>query len=100
MSVPELTQGYQFLNGQNDVNMAVMQGMGEALDDHAHRIDVLTATAVRIDKAVSDVTAQAVENDTNLRENLSKLEAIVTEQGAAILALGTDVQSAVRRLKS
>ena len=96
LTAGELSQGYRFLDGQNTTNIAALQNVGEALDDHAQRLDVLWSMTVRIDSRVQETTAKIVENDTSLKENLASLETIVTEQGNAIPQLRTDVQSAVK----
>ena len=79
MTAAEITQGYRYLDSQNNANVQFCHGMGEAIDDHAQRLDVLWGMAVRADKMLKETTEQVVENDTDLKTKLASLEAIVTE---------------------
>ena len=66
---------------QNQKDGETFNAMADATDQHANRIDDMKMDMDLLTNDVKHVAEDVLRNDTQLKENLRKLEELVTEQG-------------------
>ena len=86
----------------------------DQINDHAQRLDIMKqamatlsditgkvgARASASDDRAGRLSADVVDNDSKIKQGLKELDAIVTQQGLAVLELRVDVQGALRNIAS
>ena len=78
---PTLVVEVHKLYQQSKKDQEVFNALTEATDQHAARIDDFKADTDLFKSDLMTVAADVLRNDTELKENLRKLEELVTEQG-------------------
>ena len=77
---PSLVVEVHKLYQQSKKDQEVFNALTDATDQHAARIDDLKADTDLFKSDLMTVAADVLRNDTELKENLRKLEELVTEQ--------------------